>query len=279
MPSWRTPMGGLLRFGLFATLVQIVAYVGNNAHNVILGRSYDASQLGYYSRAYQLYMVPTIQVLGPLTSVAHPLLSRMQDDHRSLAKTLPTLGSILGYPIALLCAVIAAAPNPVVQVLLGSQWAESANILGILSIGGAVLGLNRVLVWCHQALGLNRQLFVSFLLSRTLMVSGMWMAADDGLDSVAVAFTAMVVISWPMNSYALHARGVLDHRYWLVSIRILLLATMLFLAARTCAILTEDLSAIAQLFAISLSAVAVTLVAGIARPFRRDFQTILSVLR
>src|SRR2546430_13623805 len=56
-----------------------VNYFARNLDNVLLGRYWGASQLGLYSRGYQLMTLPIDQINGPITTVAVPALSRLAD--------------------------------------------------------------------------------------------------------------------------------------------------------------------------------------------------------
>src|SRR2546430_6885107 len=46
-----------------------VNYFARNLDNVLLGRYWGASQLGLYSRGYQLMTLPIDQINGPITTV------------------------------------------------------------------------------------------------------------------------------------------------------------------------------------------------------------------
>ena len=54
--------------------------------NIALGAFSGAVQLGLYSRAYQLLMTPLNTINAPMTRVALPVLSRLQDDQAALQR-------------------------------------------------------------------------------------------------------------------------------------------------------------------------------------------------
>src|SRR5205823_9595149 len=62
-----------------STLFPYTTLFRSNLDNVLLGRYWGASQLGLYSRGYQLMTLPIDQINGPITTVAVPALSRLAD--------------------------------------------------------------------------------------------------------------------------------------------------------------------------------------------------------
>ncbi|MDR5701482.1 lipopolysaccharide biosynthesis protein [Agromyces aerolatus] len=278
MPRRNQEMGNLLRFGRDFTLVQLVAYAGNNAQSVIIGPALGATALGIYTRAYQLYMVPTFQILGPLTSVAHATLSRLQDDDEAFNRAVRQTSVLLGYPLALACALVVAMPDQIVAVLLGPGWGEAASVLSILSVGGAILGLNRVLTWVYQARGLVRAQLRYMIFSRSLIIAAMIAGLTGGISGVALAFTAGTVLAWPLNAFILSRTGFATREYWTISFRVLLVSSVVAAAAWATAIVSADLPAFVQLLLSIPSSAVVIGVLLLIRPIRADLSFLARAL-
>src|SRR5260370_6086555 len=77
MPKKDTGVRSMLRFGGNFTGFSTINFFSRNLDNLLIGRFWGAQQLGLYSRAYQLMMLPIDQINEPVSSVAIPSLSRL----------------------------------------------------------------------------------------------------------------------------------------------------------------------------------------------------------
>lgn len=274
LPKRGAGMRSLIRFGYYTTLVQLIAYAGNNFHSWFLGRLVGADMLGQYARGYQIFMMPTLQLLNPLTAVAHSTMSRMQDDMASVSRSIRNLSLVLGYPIALCCAVLVGAPDDVVRVLLGPGWDTVPEIVSALAIGGIVLGVNRAVTWTFSAMGLTREYFHTMLVTRliliALMVGGYF---SFGIIGLALGHSVGLILSWPLNARALGKHVTVYSSYWRGSIRIIILAAAVATSMRLCGLILGDgTGEIIRLSIELISAFLVVSVLAVIPVYRRDFK-------
>lgn len=133
-------MGRLLRFGRNMVGMQIVGYMNNNLDSVVVGRVFGASTLGVYNRAFQLLMVPLAQTRAPMTTVALPVLSRLDEEPDKYSAFVSRGQVALGYTVVPGLAIVAAAAaaEPVVALFLGDQWASVTPPLRFFAFAGVV---------------------------------------------------------------------------------------------------------------------------------------------
>lgn len=125
----------LLWFGSGFTLARLGNYVAGQGDFFIVGRSLGAEALGFYSRAYQLMVMPAVFVGQILDRVLFPVLSRLQHDadritqgyRRGLASV-----SVLTIPISVAAFILA---DEIVRVVLGPGWEPTIAPFRILSVG------------------------------------------------------------------------------------------------------------------------------------------------
>jgi PST family polysaccharide transporter len=174
----------------------MVTYAGSNVDSYTIGMRWGASALGVYNRAFQMFQVPANQLLGPLTNVALPLLSRRRheggDFYPLLWKAQVAISAALTYVFVLAAAL---AP-PLVRIVLGSRWNESAPLLTILSIGGAAQVLSSMAFWAFLASGRTRQLLFHSLVTKPLLAACILLGSIGGLQGVAWGFSTGLVVSW-----------------------------------------------------------------------------------
>ncbi len=70
----------MLAFGGNLTGTRLLAFFARNLDNILIGKVWGSDALGLYSKAYQLMMLPILQLTSPVTAVVVPALSRLQDD-------------------------------------------------------------------------------------------------------------------------------------------------------------------------------------------------------
>ncbi|HEY2901619.1 MAG TPA: lipopolysaccharide biosynthesis protein [Polyangia bacterium] len=142
----RYPSGGvdlralrpLLRVSLNLLFFNIINYWARNLDNLLIGRTLGDKQLGVYSRAYQLMLLPQSQIGGVLAVGVAPALSRMQDDSERASRIfLRAQGLIaaVAFPLMLGMAVVA---DAFVAAVYGPKWAQVAPLLKILGVAGAL---------------------------------------------------------------------------------------------------------------------------------------------
>jgi len=67
----------MIKFGSDLAAFNIVNYFGRNLDNILIGRFHGSGPLGFYSKVYQLLMMPIKNFRDPLHRVAMPHFSRL----------------------------------------------------------------------------------------------------------------------------------------------------------------------------------------------------------
>jgi O-antigen/teichoic acid export membrane protein len=130
----RENMAGLLRFGGHLTVVEILMYLGSNIDKSLMGRFYGPAQLGQYSRAYSLLLLPLQLIAGPLATVAIPALSRLRHEPARFRKALLSMQQIIALIMIPLAAFMIATADWLIRIVLGPQWEDAAQLFAILGI-------------------------------------------------------------------------------------------------------------------------------------------------
>ena len=76
----------MLWFGGHLTGSSLINFAARNIDNVLIGRYWGPTQLGLYSRAYQLLLLPLEQINAPLDTVAITSLSKLIDSRNATGK-------------------------------------------------------------------------------------------------------------------------------------------------------------------------------------------------
>jgi O-antigen/teichoic acid export membrane protein len=214
-PRWSPELRSMVRFGSTITLNSVVVYLAYNAEKILLGRYWGAAALGLYGRAYQLTNMPVQQLTNSATSVAFPMLSRLQDDPARLNRLYLKAHSLLislVIPVVIVCAVF---PNEVVRVLLGPKWDGSVPIVRLLSPAILVFALMNPFSWLLRSTGrVERSLKIALFLT-PVMILGIASGLHYGPSGVALGYSgALAVLAWPLIIWSKYGTGITDADYW-----------------------------------------------------------------
>jgi teichuronic acid exporter len=152
--SWRPSLifsmislKSMFSFGSRLFLVSLLNSVFGNIYQLIIGKFFSTSTLGFYSRADTLYKYPVTLLSGVVSQVTFPVFSKIQDDKQRLKtavqKSLKTI-VLITFPLMVGLVIVA---HPLVEVLLTKKWLPSVSYLQLLCVIGmiypiSVLNLN-----------------------------------------------------------------------------------------------------------------------------------------
>lgn len=189
------------RFGVGVVGTQAIAYATRNVDNIAIGVVWGATPLGFYSRAFQLMVAPINKIDGPMTRVALPILSKVQDDDIKLTRYLKRAQMVSCYVTASLLAVMAGLSYPIVRTIFGERWLPVAPIFGILAAGGVFRTIGQIAYWAYLVRGVTdrllRQRTVTGLVTVVLILAGTpWGAIGvaTGSSAAASAFWLVAMI-------------------------------------------------------------------------------------
>jgi PST family polysaccharide transporter len=271
----------IVHLGKNLTLANIVGYAANNVDTVTIALRLGAVPLGIYNRGFSLLMTPLNQLRSPTTTVALPVLSRLEDDHVRAGEYVKRAQLAFGYTICAGLAIMAGAAVPVVHLVLGSRWAAVAPVLALLAIGGAVTTIAYVGFWVYLSRGLGSQLLRYTTFGAVLQAGCIIGGSTWGINGVAGGFMVASILKWPVSLI------------WLSRLTHLPLADLLAGAARIVACgsaagvaawavtqVRPDSAAAANVLLCGLAGLAVyALAVALVPSVRRDFAAVKLMIR
>jgi PST family polysaccharide transporter len=199
LPSREPGMKAIYRFGFYTGLAQLVQLAASNLDTYTIGTRLGAGPLGVYNRGFQLFSAPALQFLVPLTNVALPVLSEERRENGNFYPLLFKAQVVLTAGLTYILMLLASMAEPLVRVLLGPSWHESASITSILSIGGAAQSLSFITYWAFLSSGKSKQLLVNSLITKSLLAICIVIGLIGGIRGVASGFSAGLVLTWVIS--------------------------------------------------------------------------------
>lgn len=179
----------LLAFGGNLTGTRLLAFFARNLDNILIGKVWGSDALGLYSKAYQLMMLPILQLTSPVTAVVVPALSRLQDDPERFRgyyrKAIQALSS-LTMPVVIFTFVVA---DELVLLVLGPQWDGTAVIFRLLMPAAFVGTFNGAAGWVWVALNRTDRQLRWGLIATPFYIAAFGIGVVWGPKGVAIAFS------------------------------------------------------------------------------------------
>ncbi|SDT52820.1 polysaccharide transporter, PST family [Pseudarthrobacter equi] len=280
LPTKKASIRKLVVYGRSLVMTQVLVYASSNIDSLIIGARFGPAQLGYYNRGFQLLMMPLNQILTPLTAVALPVLSRINEETIRFNGYIRRAQILVAYPTVLLFATVSAAIEPLIRLVFGEQWLPSAAIFQVLSLAGAFQAIGYVSYWVFLSKGLTASHFRFSLISRSILIICIVVGSAWGPIGIAAGYSFGAVASWPLA--LLWLRGVAQIEVaplFLGGLRAAILGMLCFCSGSVLQHFGRDLEdplAIAVVVAGALAGAALLL---ILPTFRRDFVAILATIK
>lgn len=165
-------------------------YLTRNADNLLVGYKFGAQVLGFYKRAYDLFMLAATQLLSPLSSVAVGVLSRVSANRDQFERYFLRALSLLAFVGMGIGADFCLIGRDFIRVLLGPQWDEAGKIFILFGPGIGVMLLYNTHGWIHVAIGRPERWFRWGLVEFACTGSLFLLMLRWGPSGIAFAWTA-----------------------------------------------------------------------------------------
>ena len=187
----RAALSEIIRYASPLVGFNLFNYGARNVDNFLVGRVLGTVSLGYYSRAYNLFVLPQAHLRSVVSTVFFAGLASIRGDKVAAAAAW-SLGArtmwLLGCATA---AFVAPAGKGLVVLAYGEQWASVGPVLSCLILALPIVLLGQATGAAFQAFGRTSLQFWSGLVSSAVFVLFVIVAVPHGLvwtaGSVALA--------------------------------------------------------------------------------------------
>lgn len=190
-PRRNTGVRPMLAFGRDLTGYNVLNYFTRNLDNLLVGKFWGAQQLGFYSKAYQLLLLPLEQLGMPLDGIALTTLSRLNDSAvRYRQIFLRMLDKVAMFSMPLVAFMIVTS-DWLVRIVLGAQWSQAAAIFAVLGLVGLFEPVANTMGWLMISQGRSRDVLHWGLVNSSITVASFLVGLRWGAFGVAVAFSTI----------------------------------------------------------------------------------------
>lgn len=216
----------LFSFGVYMLLTHVIGSICENIQGLLIGRIYNATTMGYYSKARHTENLASTSISSSLIKVTFPLYSEFQNDKEALSHLIKQITQMVAYitfPLMFLLILIA---KPVFVLLYSERWMSSIPYFQVLCLSGVAVCLQAVNLQAITAIGKSKTMFTWTLLKRgvglCLIVGGLWLGEIYGM------LIGMVIQSWFV--YIINTYLVSKHIGYKMSSQLMDILPILFLS-------------------------------------------------
>jgi O-antigen/teichoic acid export membrane protein len=189
--------GAGFKFALNVYLHYAFWYFTRNTDNLLVGWRFGDQALGFYKKAYDLFVLPQTQLMAPMNAVVVSTLSRVNHDREQFQRYFLRAVSVLALLGMGVGADFALVGSDIIRFLLGPGWEESGRIFALFGPGIGVMLLYYTHGWIHLSIGRPERWFrwgvIEFVFTGSLFLLGLhWGAAGIALAWTVSYFVLML---------------------------------------------------------------------------------------
>ena len=179
------------------------SYSTRNTDNLLVGWRYGAQSLGFYKKAYDLFVLPETQLLAPLSAVVVSTLSRVSGNREQFQRYFLRAIAVLALVGMGIGADFALVGKDIIRFLLGPGWDEAGRIFALFGPGIGVMLLYNTHGWVHLSIGRPERWFRWGLMEFVCTASLFLLALRWGPSGIALAWTiSFFILMFPGFWYA-----------------------------------------------------------------------------
>lgn len=183
----------LFSFGFYMFLTHLLNSFGQQIQGLLIGKFYNPSTMGYYSKAHSTEKLASTSISNVMTQVAYPLYAEAQDDKTQLANIIRRITMTLSYITFPLLFILLLCAKPIFILLYSDRWLLSVPYFQVLCIAGLAVCLQGVNNHSIAAIGKSKEMFIWTIIKRAIgigcIIIGLIFFGMKGL-LVGVVFSA-----------------------------------------------------------------------------------------
>lgn len=203
-PSWTFSIQSfkyILNFSYKLLFDGIVSTTVSNINNLVIGKVFSATSLGYYTKASTLSSLPSSMIDKTILSVSYPLLSKMQDDKVQLIRNYRRMVRMTAFLTFPLLVTLSAVARPLIILVYTEKWAPSIPYLQILCFSfmlAPILSLNKNIL---ETLNRTDLVFKLRIINTICFLCIFFISIHFGISGLCIGIVISSFITYFVNTY------------------------------------------------------------------------------
>lgn len=159
-----------MKFSFPLFLDNVLNYFVRNSDNILVGKQFGKTTLGYYNRAYGLMTMPLNKITFSVSRVLFPAFSRDQTNKEKIWSNylkIIHLTAYVSFPLMLSLFLMA---DEIIIGLYGRNWEPSVPMFKGLALIGAIQTIGSYIGTVFQSIGKTKLIFLLGLFLKPIMI-------------------------------------------------------------------------------------------------------------
>lgn len=188
-------------FGSKILGASIISVIYNNLYTIVIGKKFQAIELGYYSRADQFAKFPSSNIGNIIARVMFPVLSLIKNEDDKLRVAYRKVIRNSSFIIFPLMVGLAALADPIIRVLLTEKWLGVVVLLQIICLSYmwdhlSLLNLNLLYVKGRSDLVLKLE-----IVKKSIAVLILVLSIPYGIEVMCWGLVLYSLIAFYLNAF------------------------------------------------------------------------------
>lgn len=188
-------------FGYKLMLAGLLDRGFKNIYNVLIGKYFTASNVGYFERANSLSSFPSMTASTVIGKVTYPMLSKIQDNEKKMSEIYQSLIKLTFFVSAPLMLSLASVADPLFDFLLGEKWLPAAKFFQILCLGSLFYPVSAFNINVLKVYGRSDLFLKLEIAKKIVIVIFVAIAIQYGITALVWSSVLASIVSLFINTY------------------------------------------------------------------------------
>lgn len=178
----------------------IIQQVYDNLYPLVIGKFFNATNLGLYSRANSFATLPSSNLSNILGNVTFPVLSKLSNDLNKLTNVYTRMLKCTAFIVFPLMIGMATTANSFVKILLNEQWFECIIMLQLLCCALIWQPLSFIHINVLKVIGRTDIVLKLEIMKRTMGLITIFGSIPFGVIGMCIGFIIFYLYSFILNT-------------------------------------------------------------------------------
>lgn len=188
----------IFSFSIGVMGASLLNYLGTSLYNLIIGKRYSVTELGYYDKGSQLPMQVSLYTFSAMSSVLLPTLSSYQDDLVTFKRILRKVVNMTSYIVFPMMIGMMVVSEELIVVLLTDKWLPALFIMKFACIYYIATPFMLINIQVFYALGHSFLRMKTEIIRLIMLISGLFIFSfgfNCNISQLALVGAIIAVIS------------------------------------------------------------------------------------
>ena len=205
--SWQS-FKEMFSFGSKLLVSGLIDTLYRNLFTLIIGKQFNKTDLGYYTRADQFAQFPSSNLTGIFGRVTYPILSTLQNDDKRLEEVYRKYLRLSAFGIFPLMTGLAALASPLIILLLTEKWLGVVILLQIVCFSYMWYPIHAINLNLLQVKGRSDLFLRLEIIKKATGVAILFITVPIGIEAMCIGSICSSIIALVINT---HYTGKLIH--------------------------------------------------------------------